>query len=176
MTSAQDRREFRGYLKSCSDRQVQGVYDKERAAGRDEYAELAIAEAERRGIALVGEFGGTSDIRSYGPGKFYTILDSYIYKMTLDGGADEEAGYEEGGGWYGLVHLAGAVKRLQEIAAENHDKLTRDEIKELRNNVGVILFERSDGTVESAWYDSKKKLAADWKQVEEDVREGSEDY
>jgi hypothetical protein len=45
-------REFRGYLKQCTDKQVQGVYDKENEADRDNYAELAIAEAERRGIML----------------------------------------------------------------------------------------------------------------------------
>jgi hypothetical protein len=50
--TAQDMREFRGYLKHCTNAQVQGVYEKERDAGRDDYAELAIAEAERRGIVL----------------------------------------------------------------------------------------------------------------------------
>jgi hypothetical protein len=44
--------EFRGFLRNATDRQVQGIYDKEKGAGRDEYAELAIAEAERRGIEL----------------------------------------------------------------------------------------------------------------------------
>lgn len=48
----QDRAEARAYLRMCTDRQVQGVYDKERAAGREVYAELAEAEAERRGITL----------------------------------------------------------------------------------------------------------------------------
>jgi hypothetical protein len=47
-----DMRDFRGYLKQCTDAQVQGVYDKEHAAGREDYAELAVAEAERRGIEL----------------------------------------------------------------------------------------------------------------------------
>ncbi len=50
--SAQDMKEFRGYLKACSDAQVQGVYDREHDAGREDYAELAIAEAERRGFEL----------------------------------------------------------------------------------------------------------------------------
>ena len=49
---AKDMREFIAYLKTCTDRQVQGVYDKELAAGRDDYAELAVLEAERRGIEL----------------------------------------------------------------------------------------------------------------------------
>lgn len=50
--SASDLNDFRGYLRQCSDRQVQGVYDKEKSAGRDEYADLAQAEADRRGITL----------------------------------------------------------------------------------------------------------------------------
>jgi hypothetical protein len=50
--SARDIREFRGFLRNATDSQVQGIYEKENRAGRDEYAELAVAEAERRGIAL----------------------------------------------------------------------------------------------------------------------------
>lgn len=50
--NAKDMKEFRQYLKLCTDRQVQGVYDKEHEAGREDYAELAIAEAEARGIEL----------------------------------------------------------------------------------------------------------------------------
>lgn len=50
--TASDIREFSGYLHNCSDQQVQGVYDKEKAAGRLAYAELAVREATRRGIPL----------------------------------------------------------------------------------------------------------------------------
>jgi len=52
MLSARDIREFRGFLYNATDRQVQGIYDKEKRAGRDDYAELAVAEAEARGIVL----------------------------------------------------------------------------------------------------------------------------
>lgn len=45
-----DRREFRAYLAACTDAQVQGVYEKEHAAGREDYAALACEEAARRGI------------------------------------------------------------------------------------------------------------------------------
>ena len=47
-----ERDEFRSYLRNCSDNQVQGVYDKEKAAGRKEEMRLAVEEAERRGIYL----------------------------------------------------------------------------------------------------------------------------
>jgi hypothetical protein len=52
MPTARDLREFRGFLRNATDRQVQGIYDKEKSAGRDDYAELAVAEAESRGIVL----------------------------------------------------------------------------------------------------------------------------
>lgn len=46
-----DRREFKAYLHNCTDAQVQGVLEKEKSAGRDDYAELAQDEMERRGLA-----------------------------------------------------------------------------------------------------------------------------
>ena len=48
----QDREEFISYLRACTDRQVEGVLEKESGAGRDDYAELAREEAWRRGITL----------------------------------------------------------------------------------------------------------------------------
>lgn len=46
----QDREEFKQYLRQCTDRQVYGVLEKETDAGRDDYAELARNELERRGL------------------------------------------------------------------------------------------------------------------------------
>ena len=64
MPSAQDIREFRGFLRQATDRQVQGIYDKEQRAGRDDYAELAVAEAKRRGIVLDDDDGRPSRYHS----------------------------------------------------------------------------------------------------------------
>lgn len=50
MTS-KDKEEFRGYLRNCTDAQVQGVYEKECRANRLDYAELAKDEAYRRSLA-----------------------------------------------------------------------------------------------------------------------------
>ena len=48
------------------------------------------------------------EIRSYGPGKFSTILDSYVYSVSLDGGCDEEEGsVDECGAWYGIMGMVG---------------------------------------------------------------------
>jgi hypothetical protein len=49
--SAQDRREFKDYLRNCTANQVYGVRDKEKSAGRADYAELAEDELNRRGLA-----------------------------------------------------------------------------------------------------------------------------
>ena len=49
MTSA-DKKDFRLYLRQCTDAQVLGVYEKEKAAGRRAYAELARDEQARRGL------------------------------------------------------------------------------------------------------------------------------
>lgn len=43
---------FTGYLKNCTDSQIQGVYNKEKKAGRRSEIRLTKAEAERRGITL----------------------------------------------------------------------------------------------------------------------------
>lgn len=46
--------DFSGYLKNCTDAQVRGVYEKERARGESgaPYAMLAKLEARTRGIGL----------------------------------------------------------------------------------------------------------------------------
>jgi hypothetical protein len=50
--NTKDRQEFVVYLRNCTNRQIQGVYDKEKSAGRKDYAKLALQEAKRRGIEL----------------------------------------------------------------------------------------------------------------------------
>lgn len=43
-----EREEFQLYLENCTDAQVHGVIEKERAASRPEYVKLAKRELERR--------------------------------------------------------------------------------------------------------------------------------
>jgi hypothetical protein len=45
-----DETEFKGYLRGITDRQVYGVLEKEKEAGRRDYMKLAQAELERRGL------------------------------------------------------------------------------------------------------------------------------
>lgn len=117
-------------------------------------------------------------IRSYGPGKFSDVIDSYVYLVTLDGGADEEQSYPEGGRWYGLVRFdPETVKAVEREARENGDKLTPEELDQFKRAAGVILFERSDGIVEASWYSKKDKLEKAWKEIEKEFESmGEEDY
>lgn len=47
-----ERADFERYLRACTDRQVSGVYWKERYAKRYSYSRLAKDEAARRGIRI----------------------------------------------------------------------------------------------------------------------------
>lgn len=49
-----EREEFRDYCRSVTDRQLVAVYEKERAANRRVYAQIAKDEAERRQISVTG--------------------------------------------------------------------------------------------------------------------------
>jgi hypothetical protein len=49
---AKDKSEFQAYLRACTDAQVEGVWEKEDKAGREDYASLAAIEADKRGIVL----------------------------------------------------------------------------------------------------------------------------
>lgn len=118
----------------------------------------------------------TTGIRSYGPGKFIKLIDSYAFDVTLDGGADEEASYPEGSGWYGFLNLNSASKEnIRVIAAEQDDELTDEEDDLLIESVAIIFFERSDGIVEADWFDSLKKAQKVWGDIEEDVNSDEEE-
>jgi len=115
-------------------------------------------------------------IRSYGPGKFNTILDGYAYDVTLDGGADEEASYDEGGGWYGLLRLNQATRdRVHQSAHYNEDDLTDEESDLLDDSVAIIFFERSDGIVEVDWFDNAKQADTQWAKIEAEFEDDEDD-
>lgn len=53
--SQDDREDFRGYCRNCTDSQVLAVFDKEKAANRRVYAQIAREEAIKRGLLPLGE-------------------------------------------------------------------------------------------------------------------------
>lgn len=132
--------------------------------------------------AAVGETGGrtretrkATGIRSYGPGKFSTLLDSYAHEMTLDGGIDEEVSIENGGGWYGLLRLDDDARdAICKIADEHKSTLTDEENDLLEDSGSVILFERSDGIVEAEWFEDDDEAEEQWADIQEEFEEDEE--
>jgi hypothetical protein len=112
-------------------------------------------------------------IRRYGPGKYYTILDSLVYG---GGFFDAEESYEDGNGAYALVYGGPElVRSVQDFAKGDKEELTPEELKALKATKGIIFFERSDGIVESEWFDSKKELDKAWKGIEDEIAEAHEE-
>jgi hypothetical protein len=68
--------------------------------------------------------------RPYGPGKFYTFADAYVYALSLEGCDETE---QDGDTSYTLI----------QGPFEHPD---------LRPYTGVMLWERSDGIVKSRWF------------------------
>jgi hypothetical protein len=125
--------------------------------------------------SAVGEAGGgrvreasASGIRSYGPGKFSTILDS----IAFEEGVDEEESYEEGGGWYGLLRLDDAAR--DNICENAKEPLTEEEEAQLDESVAVIFFERSDGIVEAEWFEDDDEAEDRWAEIQEEFEEEEE--
>lgn len=113
-----------------------------------------------------------SGIRPYGPGKFNTILDQYVYSVSMDGGADEEESYGDGGGWYGLMRGGSSIFRDHDPMLET---LNTDEQELLTSSAGVILYEDSQGFVYVTYYDTDKELDAAWDKVQQDFQDANGD-
>jgi hypothetical protein len=104
-------------------------------------------------------------IRPYGPGKFNTILDSYVYSVSLDGGCDMETGDSSEQGWFGLMRHGHTIFRDHDPFLET---LNDDERDALKVCAGVILSEDSNGFVYVKYYDSMDELDKAWAEIERD--------
>lgn len=102
-------------------------------------------------------------IRPYGPGKFHTILDSYVWSVSLDGGCDDETGdVAEIGVWYGLMRNGSTIFRDHDPHLES---LNDEEREKLTSCAGVIVFEDSNGFVGVTYYTTDEELDAAWQEV-----------
>jgi hypothetical protein len=102
-------------------------------------------------------------IRPYGPGKFNTILDAYVWSVSLDGGCDDETGdVVETGVWYGMMRNGRTIFRDHDPHLES---LNDDEREKLTACAGVILSEDSNGFVTITYYDTDEGLDNAWHEV-----------
>jgi hypothetical protein len=115
----------------------------------------------------------TDTIRPYGLGKFSTILDSYVYSVSLDGGCDEEEGsVSECGEWYGVMRNGRTIFRDHDPLLET---LNTAEREKLTSSAGVILREDSNGLVSVTYYDTDEALEVAWSQIADGFHDDSED-
>jgi len=112
-------------------------------------------------------------IRPYGPGKFNTVLDSYVYSVSLDGGCDEEEGsVSECGEWYGVMRNGRTIFRDHDPLLE---PLNSAEQQQLTSSAGVILREDSQGFVSVTYYDADEALELAWSQIVDQFQEDEEE-
>jgi hypothetical protein len=100
-------------------------------------------------------------IRPYGPGKFSTILDSYVYSVSLDGGCDE-ADESCCGEWYGIMRNGRTIFRDHDPMLETLNTAEQDQ---LTSSAGVILREDSNGFVSVDYYGTAESLETVWSQI-----------
>jgi hypothetical protein len=106
----------------------------------------------------------TNGIRSYGPGKFNTMLDAYVYAVSLDGGCDAEEGdTNEYGRWYGLMRHGRTIFRDHDPMLES---LNEAEQEQLTGCAGVIITEDAQGFVYVKYFDTNAQLNAEWREIE----------
>jgi hypothetical protein len=111
-------------------------------------------------------------IRRYGPGKFDTIVDSYVYDLINSGWGAESCGDVSEVGFYAeSVDLGDdeAVEAVEKVAKENGDTLTEEEKELILESVGAIMVENDQGFVSIDYYDDEKEMDKDWAEIEEDA-------
>jgi len=119
--------------------------------------------------------GGLSMFRRYGPGKFDTLFDSWVYNVSLDGGPDEELGdVSEIGEWHGLMWLDSPDAKQairDEAKGAGNTPLTPEEEEELQKTAAVIISEDDQGSVNVSDYMSRKTAKEDWQRIEKAINE-----
>jgi len=111
-------------------------------------------------------------IRPYGPGKFNTYIDSYVYDASLDGNLDEQCGESESTGWYGLmVGTTGGVRPGLIDCVPSDVVPTDAEDTFLRAQAGAILSENSQGFVDVEYYTDHADLMKAWDAVSQEIEE-----
>lgn len=106
---------------------------------------------------------GKNQIRSYGPGKFDTILDSHIYELSL-AGCDDETGESETSGWFGILRGLKCCPPFSDVSASW--ELNEAELAYLREHpAGCIVSEDSQGFVSVEYFKTEKALDKRWNSI-----------
>ena len=108
-------------------------------------------------------------IRSYGPGKFSTIVDGFVHALSLDG-CDDECGDVETTNHYCTVRLGReGTRAVMEEARRRGGPLTLEEAVFLRRQYGAILEENNQGFVTVSYFRTERALERKWAEIEAEV-------
>ncbi|MCP5101890.1 MAG: hypothetical protein GY950_00840 [bacterium] len=101
-------------------------------------------------------------IRQYGPGKFHTLLDLYIYHIETD----DDLGDVQDFGWYGIIRDL-ELSEVEAVARDEFkDTLTAAEKELIRDTAGAIVSEDSQGFYSVELFEDSDALEADWENLE----------
>lgn len=114
----------------------------------------------------------SNKIRPYGPGKFSTILDAYVYDVSCSGGTEDEAGTTETGRWYGIMRGGRSIFKDHDPFLESLNDAERNQ---LESCAGVIISEDSQGFVDVDYYDTAEQLESAWAEIEEAEQRDEQD-
>jgi len=109
--------------------------------------------------------------------KFDSRLTELVYQLSLDGGADEEAGDANELGWAGIMRGGKSLVKALRDDPEYYDLDDEDEeeLSDLDMLAGVILYNDSAGFVSSDEFESADDLEEHWEKVVEDLEPDDED-
>jgi hypothetical protein len=108
---------------------------------------------------MTAEQSTADQIRPYGPGKFNTILDEYVYQVSLGPGCDDETGSVDGGRWYGLMKHGHTIFKDHDPFLETLNTAEQDQ---LTGCAGVIISEDSQGFVHVEYFATLAELEGSW--------------
>ena len=106
-------------------------------------------------------------------GKFNSLVDAYVYDLSLNGGPDEEVGDAESTGWYGL--MKGDL--IGDTTGEAYSQLPKEDEDFLSSQAGAIICVDSNGFVYVDYFTDETELMTKWSEIEAGVNkdlEGSE--
>lgn len=106
------------------------------------------------------------------PGKFEGELHiaQYVYALVMEGWGDTAGDVQEYGHVYNAIELGeDALKRIEEIAKEGGDELTKDEKNLIKDAHGAIMSEGDQGFVSVEFFGKKKKFEDAWDGIESDI-------
>ena len=106
-------------------------------------------------------------IRSYGPGKFGTIIDQVCWEMTM-AGADDEVSNEGSGEWYGFLRNV-TVEEAEKAAQELNITLTDAEKEWFRIRPFIIVGTGEQGFVATNGFSNEVTASKLWDEIVADM-------